>query len=129
MPVELSIGDDEVQYLNPEAQNALTGALKSYSEDILDEAMRLESTSRASSGNPQITSGIIEDSDLILRRGYKKPQKSKLRKAGQLLATGAGVVAGILADQSLLIHPPYLILFIIVASTALTLTLILAWVE
>lgn len=129
MPLQFQIDDDDVKYLNHDARTALLDSIRKYGTDVLDEALRLEATAGSQLGNPQVTSGIIEDADLVLRKGYRKPKKSARFKRAQIAAIFSTFVAGLLADYSFLQEPLYLVLFVLSIVISLSLAIFLLFAE
>lgn len=124
MPVEISIHDDDIKYLNRPAKAELQKVIENYYNDLLKEANRLEATSKATQGSPEITSTLIKDADLLFRRGYRKPKRSPWLKAAQIGSTVASVITGILADPETLKSTLLIILFIVVFSIAIATTVL-----
>ena len=113
MPVEISIPDKSTKYLNGPAVTELQTLLMRYSDDLLAESSRLEATTKTSTGNPEITSSMIKDADLLLRRGYRRPKKNWYQITAQILAPLFGVITGLLGTKENLKDPAMMVLFII----------------
>lgn len=129
MPLQIQLEDDDVRYLNSDAKDALVESGLRYSRDVISEALRLESTAGSSSGNPQVTSGIIEDADLVLRKGYKKPRRSRWLKIAQVVSIVSTFIAGVLADYSFLQEPIYLVILILAIAVSLFCSILLLLAE
>lgn len=123
MPVEINISDEGTKYLNTPARDQLRVAVESYSGDLLKEASRLEATAKTTAGNPEITSSMVRDADLLLRRAYRRPKKKSLVIV-QIVAAVTGFLTGLLTDLALK-DPGWMIAFVVVLSVALTTTIFL----
>jgi hypothetical protein len=76
MPLQVTIDDNEVRYLNDLAKDELIKALTEHKEEVLREASRLEANNRPTPGTPEITSAVIKDAAFIIRRRYFAPRKN-----------------------------------------------------
>lgn len=112
MPLAISITDDSVRFLNEPAKQELVKAVSQYSEVLLSEASRLEAAGNTSTGDPEITSSMVRDADLLLRRGYRKPRKGPLLMTAQIASPILGIGTGILADAEKLEQTNNLLMFI-----------------
>ena len=74
--MEINIPEDKVSYLSKQAQVEFSDSLKSYASDLIDEASRLETASRVSGGDPEITRTMIKDATLYLKK-YTHNNKSQ----------------------------------------------------
>lgn len=61
MKIEIDIPDDKLQNLSPTAKTEMEKVAKQYTEEVLDEASRIEESRRTSNSNPEITAAIIND--------------------------------------------------------------------
>lgn len=129
MALNLAVTNDTTEHLNQPAEAQTIAALKRYADDLLAEASRLEAVLKTTSGNPEITSSMIKDADLLLRRGYRKPRKSRLLIGSQIIAPVSGFLTGMLADLKLLAEPQWLVAFVIVLTVTITSTVIVVLKE
>jgi hypothetical protein len=113
MPVEILIPDEATKYLNGPAVIELQSLMKRYSDDLLAESSRLEATTKTSAGSPEITSSMIKDADLLLRRGYRRPKKKWYQILTQVCAPLFGVITGLLGTKENIKDPGMMIWFII----------------
>ena len=72
----MDISDEDTKYLNDPAKTELRTCVQSYLGELLREANRLEAGERTTSGDPEITSSMVKDAAILLKREYKKPRKS-----------------------------------------------------
>jgi len=103
-----------LEYLNERAKAEFKEAVDRYAEALLKEASRLESATKSTAGKPEITSTMVKDADILLRRGYTHPRKQVSLIAAQLVATVGGFFTGILADATRLKEPSGLAIFVVV---------------
>lgn len=124
MPFSLSITTRQNLSLNAPAEGAVKVAVEKFTEDLLAEAGRLEAALNSSGANPEITSSMIQDAALLLRRGYAKPRKHWGTKVAQVVSAVGGVVTGLLADTEKLKDTSTLVLFVVLAVTTITATVV-----
>lgn len=122
MPIQLNVTEETTKYLNSPATDQFQLALEQYANDLLSEASRLEATGKSTKGNPEITSTMIKDADLLLRRGYTHHSKKPLLIFAQIAATVGSFVTGLLSDISKLKEPLLLVIFIAVLTVTITAT-------
>ncbi|MBC9915038.1 AtpZ/AtpI family protein [Chitinophaga varians] len=94
MRVEFDIPDEKVQNLSPNGKSALIQYSKKLTEDIVDEASRIEASRRSPDTNTEITAAIINDAAHYSRRFVPKPTKSKWTKIIQIASFVATMIAG-----------------------------------
>ena len=124
MALEVKIPEESAKYLNERATGEFRGAVERYSSDLLREASRLEATAKSTGGDPEITSTMVKDADILLRRGYARPAKNPLLIASQLLATVGGFITGLLADTDKLKDATTLIVFVVLLTVTITATVV-----
>ena len=113
MPLDLTVSDATTRCLNDQAKLAARECVEAYAGDVLKEAGRLEAASRATDGDPEITSSMVRDADLLLRRGYRQPRRKPWLVVAQILAPVGGVVTGFLGQADFLKKPNLLALFVV----------------
>jgi len=118
------VPDEDMTYLNQPAVAELQSSIERYCDELLKEASRLEATAKTTQGDPEITSSMIRDATLLLRRGYRRPKKKLWLIIAQVVAPVTGVVAGLLADMELLKEPLLLVAFVVFLSIASTSTVL-----
>lgn len=122
MPIDITIPDHAVKYLNAPAATKLKALVEAYCNDLLKEASRLEANIKTSSGDPEFTSSMIQDADLLLRRGYSRPKQGRLFVGAQIVAPASGIVTGFLADSETLKDPLWLITFVVLLTITISAT-------
>ena|ERR1700722_18236661 len=94
----------------------------------LGEANRLEAATKSTRGTPEITSTMIRDANILLRRGYSRPPKGSLLIISQIASTVGALATGLLANTEKLNQPGGLALFVLVLVVTITAT-VLAFVK
>jgi hypothetical protein len=125
--LNIDLADELTRFLNAQAVAEAQSRLKTYASDLLREAGRLETTSRNSTADPQITSSMVADADLLLRRGYRQAPRSLWLVAGKIISPLGALAAGFFIDPDKLKEPLLLlalIVLIIVTVTATVLTVV-----
>lgn len=118
MAFNLTVPPDLTTYLNAQAHAEAQKRIQVYALDLLREAGRLETASSTADADPQITSTMVADADLLLRRGYRQPPRSYLLTVGKIISPVGALVTGILAtamwaDADKLREASWLIAFVI----------------
>jgi hypothetical protein len=120
MPVQIVANDEATQYLNAPAVAELQLAATQYVQDVLREASRLEAAGKSTKGNPEVTSSMIRDADMLLRRAYTKPKKDPVIISAHLLSTVGGFLVGFFTDAEKLKNPGTFILFVVILAVTIT---------
>lgn len=129
MPLQISIPDASTRYLNAAAINEIQVRVLKYVDDIVKEAGRLEAGAHSAAGDPEITSSMLADADLLLRRGYRRPRRRKLMTCAKIFSPVGGVLTGLLADFEKLKEPRNLVLFVVLLVITVTTTVVVALEE
>lgn len=124
MPVELKIAEQATQHLNAPASGELKACVERYAADLLGEANRLEAATKSTDGGPEITSTMIKDADILLRRGYRRPPKGRVLIVAQLVATVGGFLTGLFADAEKLKSPIGFSVFVLALALTVTATVV-----
>lgn len=126
MPTQVALTENATKYFNPQAVIVTRDRVLKYAEDLCKEAGRLEDTARTSGGDPEITSSMVRDADLLLRRGYRQPRLRGWSIVMKVVAPVFGLLTGLLADFQKLKEPGWLFAFIVVLAITITTTVIVA---
>ncbi len=118
------VPNEATKHLRGRAAIEYNGSVERYAEDLLKEASRLEVANKATSGDPEITSTMVKDADILLRHGYARPAKKPLLIGAQLVATVGGFLTGLLADMEKLRDPNTLVLFVVILTFTITATVV-----
>lgn len=124
MPLQLTIPDEKTAYLNEPAKEELVAAIESYSDRLLREASRLEAATSTTGTDPEITSTMVRDADLLLKRAYRKPKKKPAVIVGEIVGPTTGLIAGMLANMKLLQSPVLFAIFIVLLAISVTSTVL-----
>ena len=124
MPIQITIDQDATTCLNPLAEGEYKEAVERYAEELLKEASRLEAALNTTKGKPQITSSMVKDGDLLLRRGYARPKRKTSLVLAQLVSTVGGFVTGLFADPDKLKDATMLVVFVVLLTVTITTTVI-----
>ncbi|MDY6947897.1 MAG: hypothetical protein SXG53_19495 [Pseudomonadota bacterium] len=116
----IKISGDGTQYLNEQGLQQYHALLDEYATELLAEAGRLEAAGRSTSGHPEITSTLVRDADLHLRRGYRRRTRGTLVFTCQLIASVGALVTGLLFDFELSKSPLLMVIFVIVLTVTIT---------
>jgi hypothetical protein len=109
-----------MKYLNIPASKQFWLAMKQYAQDLFGEASRLEAMGKSTRGNPERTSTMIKDADLLLRRGYSHRPKKPFLIYTQIIATVGSFITGLLADANKLKEPSILVIFVVFLTVTIT---------
>ena len=122
MPINIDIEEPDLDGFNDQAITELRESILSFSNDLIAESNRLESSVNTTSNGPEITSSIVRDAKVLLRHKISKPKKSKQKIVIKLGASILSLTVGIMYDKELLQNGFYLILYIFVIGVAILLT-------
>ncbi len=125
----MTVTQADLQVLKGQAQTALDEAVERYRTDLFTEASRLEAALNSAGKTPEITSSMVKDAELLIRRGYAKRPKSAWLLVCKVGSAVGGFATGILADAEKLKDPKTLVIFIIVLSTTIVATVVSAMKE
>ena len=130
MTLQIPLADEPLSPFTPPAKSSLAKHVTKFASDLVQEAGAHRSRDSASPGNePQVTSSMVDDAALLMRKGYRRPRRSRWLKAAQITAPLAALLAGLLADPDLLQQVGLLALFVVTASFALALTALVVLME
>ena len=126
MRIEFDIPEEKVHDLNPNGRTELTRHCKQWTEDIIDEATRIEA-SRNDGTNIEITAAIISEAATYSKRFPFARKKKWWLKLIQLLAFISSLVAGSLLDIEKFKETNHVIWFIITLFIAVATTVYLTF--
>ncbi len=122
MSLNISIQDSDLAGFNDQAQTELKSSIENFSNDLIAEANRIESTVNTTSQGPEITSSIVRDAKVLIRHKISKPKKSNSAILMKIGASVLSLVAGIMYQKEKLQDTGYLIFYIIIIALAILLT-------
>jgi hypothetical protein len=126
MKVEFEIPDEKVSALNPNGKTELSRHCKQWTEEIIDEATRIEA-SRNDGTNTEITAAIISEAASYSKRFPLKHKKKWWIKVIQIIAFIASLVAGSLLDVEKFKETSHVIWFIVTLFVAVATTVYLTF--
>ena len=126
MKIEFDIPDEKVSDLNPNGSTELTRHCKQWTEDIIDEATRIEA-SKNDGTNTEITAAIISEAVTYSKRFPIKTKKKWWVKLIQIIAFISSLVAGSLLDVEKFKETSHVIWFIVTISVAVATTVYLTF--
>ncbi|MDR2269657.1 MAG: hypothetical protein LBF27_02020 [Sphingobacterium sp.] len=128
MRIEFEIPDEKVSDLNQNGRAELTKHCKQWTEDIIDEATRIEA-SRNDGTNTEVTAAIISEAATYSKRfPFKSKSKSKWWiKLIQIIAFISSLLAGSLLDVDKFKNVSYVVWFIITLFIAVSTTVYLTF--
>jgi hypothetical protein len=101
----------------------LQGLVQKYADALLTEAERIEAVTN-STGSAELTSQMLRDADLFLRRGYARAPRRARDKIPQLLAAVGAFVVGILSNETFLSSPGKLAAYVALLAITITATVV-----
>src|SRR6185295_2059023 len=96
--MRIDIPDENIQYLNQQAQAVFVKSVNEFSQELLAEANRLEAVGKSVGGDPEITSSNMSDATLLVRRGYRKKKKPVSAAVIQVIAAISTLITGLAFD-------------------------------
>lgn len=119
MPIDITIQDTDVEGFNHQARNKLEESVDEFVSDLIEEANRIESGRNSTSGNPEITSSMVNDARVLIRRGLAQPKKGMGVKLLRIASAVLSLAVGMMYDATKLQDSGYMFLFIIVITAAI----------
>lgn len=126
MRIEFEIPDEKVSDLNPNGRTELTRHCKQWTEDIIDEATRIEA-SRNDGTSTEITAAIINEAATYSKRFPLKRKKNWWIKLIQVTAFITSLIAGSLLDVEKFKETSHVIWFIVTLFIAVATTVYLTF--
>lgn len=117
--MQISIDDKALTGFNDPAKAELTKAANDFIEDLVKESNRIEATRNPASGNPQVTSSMVTDAAVLVRRGLAQPKKKLGGKIVRILAAVLSLAVGFTYDAAKLQDKTYMLVFIVVVALAI----------
>ena len=127
MNIEFQIPDEKIQNLSQNAKSELKNLCKDYTEEILDEASRIESSRRNPETDSEITASIIKEADIFSKRFPAPKKRSWWVKVIQIIAFISCIITGSLFDTDKFQDSKHVFLFIIVLFVAISTTVFLTF--
>lgn len=122
--MQIAVDDKALTGFNDPARAELTKAAKDFIEDLVKESNRIEATRNPASGNPQVTSSMVTDAAVLVRRGLAQPKKKLGGKIARILAAVLSLAVGFTYDAAKLQDKTYMLFFVVVVAVAIIATTI-----
>lgn len=122
--MDIEISDNDLKGFNNQAKAKLSEAATEFIGDLIEESNRLESTRNTTGSDPEITSSMVNDARVLIRRGLAQPKKGMGLKILRIAAAVLSLLVGVLYDSEKLQSGGYMLLFIgVITSAILTVTI------
>lgn len=116
--MKIDVPDSDLKGFNDQAKQKLSAVSSSFVADLIAEANRIEATRKTTGGDAEITSSMINDAGILLRRGLATPKKGNGVKVLRVTSAILSLSVGMLFDTQQLQNSAYMLLFIGVLTAA-----------
>ena len=117
--LDIRIPKDNLTGFSEQAQERLSAATTKYATDLIEEANRIETGRNSTSGPPEVTRGMVNDADVLLRGGLSTPKKSRISRILRVIAAVLSLGVGVMYDGTRLQDSGYMLLFILLLAVAI----------
>jgi hypothetical protein len=117
--MNLEIQDSDLKGFNAQARDKLAAVADTFVADLIAESNRVEATSKTTSGDAEITSSMVNDADVLLRRGLMRPKKRLAPRILRVVSAVLSLCVGIFYDAHKLQNSAYMFMFIAVITAAI----------
>ena len=117
--MQISVDEKALTGFNDPAKVELTKAANDFIEDLVKESNRIEATRNPASGNPQVTSSMVTDAAVLVRRGLAQPKKKLGGKIVRILSAVLSLAVGFTYDAAKLQDKTYMLVFVVVVALAI----------
>ena len=93
--MQVDIDDATLTGFNTPARTELKKATLQFADDLLAEANRIDAGRNPAAGTPQVTSGMVLEAALLVRRGLVRPRKKNSVKLLRVCAAVLSLVVGL----------------------------------
>lgn len=122
--MDIEILDENLKGFNSQAKVKLSEATTEFAGDLIEESNRLESSRNTTGNEPEITSSMVNDAQVLIRRGLTQPKKGIGLKILRVVAAVLSLLVGVLYDSTKLQNGGYMLLFIgVITAAILTVTI------
>ena len=119
MPIDINIPDQDIEGFNSRAQKKIKESVSEYSADLIEESNRIESARNNTSGDPEVTSSMVNDANVLIRRGLVQPKKGIGLRILRVISAILSLLVGIMYDSTKLQDSAYMLFFIVVVTAAI----------
>jgi hypothetical protein len=117
--MQIDIPDGDLNGFNSKAKEKLDESAKEFVGDLIEESNRIESARNTSGNEPEITSSMVNDARVLIRRGLSQPKKNMNVRSIRVVAAILSLLVGMLYDSTKLQDSGYMLLFIFVITAAI----------
>ena|SRR5437867_4383030 len=117
--MQIEVPDSDLKGFNEQARARLSAVTLKFAEDLVEEANRIETGRNTTQGEPEITSSMVHDAELSIRRGLGVPRKSRGSKILRVVGAVLSLAVGIVYNATKLQGAGYMFLFISVVTAAI----------
>lgn len=117
--MQIEVDDKTLAGFNDPAKAELKKSGVEFLEELVKESNRIEASRNPSSGNPQITSSMVGDAAVLIRRGLSQPKKRIGSKLLRVVAAILSLAVGFTYDATKLQDKTYMLVFVIVVAAAI----------
>jgi len=117
--IKIEVLDSELRGFNSQSRDELKANADRYISEVIREANRIEASRNTTNGDPEVTSTMVSEADMLLRRNHLKPRKSKWYAFTRVLAAVLSLIVGFLYDSTKLQDTLYMLIFILVVAAAI----------
>ncbi|WP_152607704.1 hypothetical protein [Aeromonas hydrophila] len=122
--MDINISNEDLNGFNEQAKAKLSEAATEFIGDLIEESNRLESSRNTSGNDPEITSSMVNDARILIRRGLAQPKENFGLKILRIAAAVLSLLVGVLYDSEKLQSGGYMLLFIgVITAAILTVTI------
>lgn len=117
--MQIDVDDNSLAGFNDPAKNELKKSAVEFVEELIKESNRIEATRNPASGNPQVTSSMVLDAAILVRRGLSQPKKKLGVKVLRIVSAVLSLAVGFAYDAAKLQDKTYMLVFVIVVAAAI----------
>jgi hypothetical protein len=117
--MQIDIDEANLSGFNAPAKAELKKATLKFADDLLKEAYRIEASHNPAAGNPQVTSSMVMDAAILIRRGLAQPKKKLGIKLFRIAAAVLALVVGFTYDATKLQDKTYMLVFVVTVTLAI----------
>lgn len=122
--MDIEISNDKLKGFNDQAKVKLYEATNEFIDELIEESNRLESSHNTISNDPEVTSSMVNDAQMLIRRGLNQPKKGLGLKILRIAAAVLSLLVGVLYDSTKLQSGGYMLIFIgVITAAILTVTI------
>ena len=127
--MQIAVDDTALAGFNDPAKAELEKAASGFIDDLIQESNRIEAARNPSAASPQVTSGMVLDAAVLVRRGLAQPKKKIGVKLLRIISAVLSLVVGFTYDTAKLQDKTYMLVFIVAVAAAIIAVTIATIVE